>query len=136
MMSIGVGLYVNHSVEAVELYCEAFELELGYHVRNEDGSFFHSELYSGEQEMLAVVESHEPVTKINPVHLGFTFDDTIKLKRAFELLSKDGRVLMDICTLPWSPCAAEVMDKYGVIWYLSVPQHRPPEDFTPDDCKE
>ena len=43
-MNIGIGLYVRNSAEAVRFYQEVFELELGYHVKNPDGSYFHSEL--------------------------------------------------------------------------------------------
>lgn len=43
-MEIDFGIYVKNSAEAVELYKEAFRLELGYHVKNPDGSYFHSEL--------------------------------------------------------------------------------------------
>ena len=32
MEVIGVGLYVTGSMEAVKLYCDAFGMELGYHV--------------------------------------------------------------------------------------------------------
>ena len=44
MALLGVGLYVKGSREAAKLYQEAFGAELGYHVLNEDGTFFHSEL--------------------------------------------------------------------------------------------
>jgi len=58
-----------------------------------------------------------------------------ELLHAFNILTKEGKVTMDICELPRSPCAAEVVDKFGVRWYLTVPQHRPPETFTPEDYK-
>ncbi|BCN30868.1 VOC family protein [Anaeromicropila herbilytica] len=130
----GVGLYVKNSIEAVKMYQSAFNLELGYHVLNEDGSYFHSELYQEGKQGFAVVESDCIVSTVNPVQLCFTFDEREELLHAFNILSREGKVIMDICELPWSPCAAEVVDKYGIRWYLTVPQHRPPEDFTPDDC--
>ena len=135
MSLIGIGLYVNNSIEAVKMYQLAFNLELGYHVLNEDGSYFHSELYKEGEEVLSVVESNSCVSTANPVQLGFTFDGRDELLRAFNILIREGKVLMDVCELPWSPCAAEVMDKFGIKWYLTVPQHRPPDTFTPEDCK-
>jgi PhnB protein len=36
---------------------------------------------------------------------------------------------MPIGELPWSPCAASIVDKFGVWWYLSAASHRPPEDY-------
>lgn len=127
----GLGLYVKGSVEAVELYKEVFGLELGYHVKNADGSYFHSELYRGGKEVLSVVESTEDVHVDSVVCLGYTFDTEAEVRRAFELLQEGGRVKMELCELPWSPCAAEVIDRFGVWWYLTTPQHRPPEDFQP-----
>ncbi|NLY21520.1 MAG: hypothetical protein GXZ08_09600, partial [Tissierellia bacterium] len=46
-----------------------------------------------------------------------------------EILSKDGIVKEPIGALPWTPCAATVIDKFGVCWYITCPQHRPPEDY-------
>lgn len=133
MGSLGVGLCLRHSREAAALYCDAFGLELGYHVLNRDGSFFHSELYRDGDEVLSVVEADAPPCRDNPVQLGFTFADRDALLRAFSLLQEGGSVRMDVCELPWSPCAAEVVDRFGVRWYLTVPQHRPPDTFTPED---
>lgn len=129
---IGIGLYVRGSVEAVEMYKAAFGLTLGYHVRNDDGSFFHSELMRGDQEALAVVEAKRDV-RDSPVQLGFTFDTREALENALGILSDRGRIDMDICELPWSPCAAEVTDRFGVNWYLTLAQHRPADDFRPND---
>lgn len=134
MSLIGVGLYVQNSIEAVEMYKSAFGLELGYHVLNKDGSYFHSELYKDGKAALSVVESSEAAPKINPVQLGYTFDEKSELEHAFDILREKGTVIMDICELPWSPCCAEVVDRFGIRWYLTIPQHRPPESFTPDDC--
>lgn len=132
---IGVGIYVNGSREAVDLYCDAFGLTLGYHMLNEDGSYFHSELLAGDgQEVCSVVEALEPLSpKGNPIELGYTFQAREDLEWAFTLLKEGGTVKMDIRELPWSPCAACVTDRFGVNWFLSLPQHRPPEDFTPAD---
>ncbi|NMA85528.1 MAG: hypothetical protein GX962_16885 [Epulopiscium sp.] len=69
----GVGLYVMNSREAVEMYQSAFNLKLGYHVLNKDGSYFHSELCKEREEVFSVVESPSYVTTVNPVQLCFTF---------------------------------------------------------------
>ena len=97
---IGIGIYVKNSPKAIELYQAAFGLEMGYHVLNKDGTYFHSELH----------------------------------RRAFTLLAEGGRVELDICELPWSPCAAIVCDRYGVKWFLSLPQHKPADDWSPEEA--
>ena len=130
---IGIGLYVKNSPAAVRLYTDAFGLQLGYHVLNDDGTFFHSELSRNGEPFCSVVEAQQPTyTDRNPVQLGCDFDDRAALEHAFHVLSRGGRVDMDICQLPWSPCAAIVTDRFGVNWYLTMPQHRPPEDWTPE----
>lgn len=133
-MSLGVGLYVKNSPEAVALYKDAFGLELGYHVLNSDGTFFHSELMRDGDEFVAVVEAEKAATDC-PVQLGVEFKERCELEKALELLRAGGKVKMEICELPWSPCAAEVVDKFGVDWYLTLRQHRPDDSFTPEDMK-
>lgn len=127
----GIGIYVKGSVEAAELYCEAFGLELGYHVLNKDGSYFHSELTKDGNGALSVVEAEAPAPLGNPVELGYSFDSREGLEKAFTLLKEGGKVKMEPGELPWSPLAATVTDRFGVNWFLSLPQHRPPEDFNP-----
>jgi len=131
-MQIGYGLYVKNSAEAVELYIEAFGLELGYHVKNPDGSYFHSELYKNGKEVISVVEGSGNASKENIVQLGVTLDDEAEVQKVYELLSAEGTVEMPIGPLPWSPCAAAVIDKFGVWWYITAPQHHPPEDYDPN----
>ena len=131
MALLGVGLYVKGSREAAKLYQEAFGAELGYHVLNEDGTFFHSELNVKGEPFCSVVEAKEPAAGYNPVELGYTFDTREALERAFALLTEGGKADLPLCELPWSPWAAEVTDRFGVRWFLTLAQHRPPEDFKP-----
>jgi len=128
-MGIGIGVYVKNSAKAVELYQQVFGLELGYHVKNPDGSFFHSELYRNGECFLAVVEAPRANTEESVVQLGYEFDSPEEVRCAYELLKEGGRIDMPIGELPWSPCAASIVDKFGVWWYLSTASHRPPEDY-------
>ena len=98
-------------------------------VLNEDGTFFHSELNVKGEPFCSVVEAKEPAAGYNPVELGYTFDTREALERAFALLAEGGRVDLPLCELPWSPWAAQVTDRFGVRWFLTLMQHRPPEDF-------
>ena len=132
---IGIGLYVKDSIKAVKMYQDAFGLTLGYHVLNDDGTFFHSELNKNGKPMLSVVQSSDPVAQNNPVHLGYTFDDKEELLHAFNVLKNDGAVMMGLCELPWSPCAAEIVDQFGIRWYLTLQQYRPDEEFLPGNFK-
>ncbi|MBR2924991.1 MAG: hypothetical protein IKC28_08180 [Clostridia bacterium] len=132
MAVIGVGLYVTGSMEAVKLYCEAFQMELGYHVLRQDGKgYYHSELSRDGEPALSVVEA-EHTAGHNPVQLGITFADKAALEKAFALLRPGGEIEMKPQSLPWSPWAACLRDRFGVRWFLSLPQHQPGEDFVPE----
>jgi uncharacterized glyoxalase superfamily protein PhnB len=51
---------------------------------------------------------------------GINFESEAEVKKAYEVLAKEGKVLLELGSLPWSSCCAEVVDKYGVYWYISV----------------
>ena len=132
---IGIGIYVKDSPRAIALYQAAFGLQLGYHVLNKDGTYFHSELNRNGEPFCSVVEAKQDTyTERQPVELGVTFDTRAELEHAFILLSEGGRVELPICELPWSPCAAIVNDRFGVRWFLSLPQHKPADDWSPEEA--
>lgn len=129
---IGVGIYVKDSPGAAALYSAAFGLEMGYHVLNKDGTYFHSELHRNGEPFCSVVEAKEDTrTDRQPVELGVDFGTRDALGHAFACLSDGGQVNLDVCELPWSPCAAVVTDRYGVRWFLSLPQYKPADDWSP-----
>lgn len=131
---IGIGIYVKDSPRAAALYQAAFGLELGYHVLNKDGTYFHSELSRNNEPFCSVVEARQDTyTERQPIELGVTFDTRASLEHAFTLLAKDGRVELPVCELPWSPCAAIVCDPFGVRWFLSLPQHKPADGWMPEE---
>lgn len=131
---IGVGIYVKNSPKAVALYQAAFDLTLGYHVLNKNGTYFHSELNRNGEPFCSVVEAKQDTYADNhPIELGVDFDTRDELERAFSLLSDGGRIDMEIGELPWSPCAAIVIDQFGVRWFLTMPQHKPSEDWSPEE---
>ncbi len=131
---IGIGIYVKNSPKAIEMYKAAFGLELGYHALNNDGTYYHSELMKNGEGFCCVVEAErDTYTDRNPVELGVTFNTRDELEQAFQILRNNGKIELDICELPWSPCAAIVTDCFGVKWYLSLPQHRPADDWRPEE---
>ena len=51
---------------------------------------------------------------------GINFDNEDEVKSAFEILSADGTVLFPLGPLPWSPLSADVVDKFGIYWYICI----------------
>lgn len=132
-MGFDVGVHVRGSAEAVELYRRAFGLELGYHVLNPDGSYFHAELCEGGQNVLTVAESSEGEVTGNAVCIGRVFESEDEVRRVYGLLKEGGQIKTPLGALPWCDCAADVIDRYGIWWYLCVAQHRPAEGFSAAD---
>ena len=131
-MNLGATLYVKNSVEAVEFYSKAFRITLGYNVKNSDGSFLHAELLKGEESIFAVSENNDEeivrsmlASKRPTMSYGINLDNDDELNHAYKILVEGGHILRELGPLPWSPCSADIVDKYGVCWYIYVSQHRP-----------
>lgn len=130
-MKLGATLYIENTIEAVEFYTAAFGVTLGYHEKFPDGTFLHAELHRDGHEIFAVSESRNnnfvdimlasSLEGSRPtMSYGINFDNENQVKTAYEMLAKDGKVLLPLGSLPWSSCCAEVVDKYGVYWYITV----------------
>jgi len=132
MMTLGATLYVQDSKGAAAFYCQAFGMTVGYNALHPDGTYLHAELEKDGHSIFAVSESPDAAARkamlaaAQPtMSLGLSLADDDALHHAYESLAKEGRVLRPIGSLPWSPRAADVVDRYGVCWYLYVSQHRP-----------
>ncbi|ETT57055.1 3-demethylubiquinone-9 3-methyltransferase [Paenibacillus sp. FSL R7-277] len=130
-MKLGATLYIKNTTEAVAFYSEAFGLTLGYHERFPDGTFMHASLLRDGQEIFAVSESHNDsfvdIMRSSSLEgsrptmsYGINFEREEEVNKAYEMLAKGGTVLFPLGALPWSSCCAEVVDKYGVYWYITV----------------
>ena len=132
-MKLGATLYVKNSIEAVELYKKAFGLTLGSDnmtpVKYPDGTYLHAPLFKNGHEIFDVSEESRNNTLVEimltqgqrPVMTyGINFSTEQEVKNAFQLLSEGGRVASPLKSEPWSACSGEVVDKFGVYWYLCL----------------
>ncbi len=130
-MKLGATLYIHNTPEAVDFYREAFGLTLGYHELFPDGTYLHAALCRDGEEVFAVSESQNrplvemmlasSVKEARPtMSYGLVLDCEADVRKAFKVLKQDGTVMMPLGTLPWSACCAEVVDRYGVYWYVTV----------------
>ena len=131
-MTLGATLYVKNSAEAAAFYCDAFGMNIGYNAKNADGTYLHAELEKDGQSLFAVSESdEESITRAMlstdkpTMSLGVNLNNNKELRHAYEKLSEGGHILRPLGELPWSPLSADVVDKYGVCWYIYVSQHKP-----------
>ena len=51
------------------------------------------------------------------------FDSEEEVHKAYSMLAEGGHVLRPLGALPWTPCSADVVDQYGVYWYIYIPEH-------------
>jgi PhnB protein len=130
-MKLGATLYIRNTVEAVALYQEAFGLTLGYHEKFEDGTYMHAALCKDGEEVFAISECRNDafvdlMLKANlksarpAMSYGLTMENPQAVEKAFELLRAGGNIMMPLGTLPWSACCAEVIDRYGIYWYITI----------------
>lgn len=131
-MILGATLYLNNSTDAAIFYCNAFNMVIGYNVKHENGTYLHAELEKDGNCIFAVSESNdvtirnEMISANQPtMSLGVNLNNDVELLHAYEILIKDGHILRPLGPLPWSPCSADVVDKYGVCWYIFVSLHKP-----------
>lgn len=121
-MRINLQAYLKGSIEAVELYQKAFGATLGYNVQNPDSTYMHAEIILNGQHIISISESEDWAISGKNMQFCITFgsENEEALKKAYEILKEDGQILYPLGPCDWSQCMADVIDKFGVRWYLSV----------------
>jgi len=130
-VKLGATVYIKNTPEAVPFYLDAFGLTLGYNEKFPDGAYLHAALLKDGEEIFCVSESkndafvqmmlQSSLKESRPtMSYGLSFAGEADVKHAYECLRTEGTVMLPIGPLPWSVCCAEVVDKYGVYWYLTV----------------
>jgi PhnB protein len=120
--------YVIRSDAAVALYQEAFDAVLISSYPNEVGTFYHSEL-DIEGEILAVAERNSEYSMNGQatdtgnvmqfcLHYGDGSEE--KVRKAYEVLKTDAKILMPLAPCEFSTLMADLIDKYGIRWCLFV----------------
>lgn len=121
-MRITLQAYLKGSIEAVELYQKAFDATLGYHVQIPDNTYMHAEIKMNEQNIISISESNDWAVSGKNMQfcIAFGSGNDEALKNAYEVLKEDGQILYPLGPCDWSECMADLVDKFGVRWYLSL----------------
>jgi len=123
-------LFVESVEEAFEFYKNALGMEAvphhGYDILSLNGVHFYNifEAPVAEHSMLAQTTFESRHRLYANVEL--TTEDEIR-HAAYVLTSGGGKITDPPRPLPWSPCAADVVDKYGVKWFISLPMLASPQ---------
>ena len=125
-MKVYTQAYVRGSVEAAEMYCRAFGAEISFQIKDEKGVYEHCELSVGGEGILALSEAPDncdtdkkavwQTMAFNAFELG----SKENVQRAFDILSEGGTVLKELGPVPWNAFCADVIDKYGVFWWIAI----------------
>jgi len=75
---------------------------------------------NGETIMLADMPPEYPVKAGNNIAIMAEFETIEAAKNAFEALKVDGNVTMDLQETFWSKCFGSLIDKFGIIWNVSI----------------
>ncbi|MBP3452179.1 MAG: VOC family protein [Clostridia bacterium] len=129
-MHLGCTLYIQDTLTAVPFYLDAFGLTLGYCAHHPDGTYMHATLMRDGQEIFCVSECANPplvdallaTPAMPPTSLGLDFPTLEEARRAFDLLAAGGNVIRPFGILPWDNGSGDVIDRWGVCWYLCCPK--------------
>jgi PhnB protein len=115
-------LYVNGSIEAVELYKNAFDAKVISEYRNEDGSYMHAELDVFGQTVALAEALPEAGERIAGTTMQLCFhiskDEEQFVKKAYEFLKEDALINFPLGESFFSPLMFGLIDKFGVNWNL------------------
>lgn len=134
MSRIKSHVYVRNGIEAVDLYKKAFNLDEkeSERILDKEGFIWHCVLTRNGEEYISISEEkHLPDAlikeysdDIRPLMLfKVEFENEEDLRNAFSLLSEGGNPCEGLKVEPWSIISCDVIDKFGVFWYLIVWKH-------------
>ena len=123
-MKIGPQVYVRGSVEAADLYCAAFGAVKSFEIKGENGLYAHCELSVNGTRIMALSEAPadcdtSPKTAWQIMAFNaFEFGTEEAVRRAYDLLKEGGHIIHPLAPCPWNPCCADLIDRFGVFWWL------------------
>lgn len=125
-MRITPQVYVRGSVAAAELYCAAFGAEPGLELKDEQGRYAHCELFVDGALLLALSEAPDdcaPAPTGGWQIMAFNVDQLgteQAVEHAYRLLIQGGTIIDPLGPCPWSSCCANLIDRFGVFWWISI----------------
>ena len=122
-------LLVRDLDEAFDFYKNVFGMKEvfhhGYNILELNGEHFYSIFeVSAEEHDLFIKMMFAASYRI--LNAGIELQTEAEVRSIYELLTEDGQVVNTVGPRPWTPCAADVIDKYGVGWFVSMPMSSPP----------
>ena len=100
---------------------KAFDSTLGFNVKNDDGSYYHSEINVFGQT-LAVAESKEGTTTGNSMQFALQFEKGQEevIEKAYNTLKDEDKIIFPLESCNFSPYMTDFIDKFNVRWCLFI----------------
>ena len=125
-MKIGSQAYVTGSIEAVERYCKAFNAVKSFEIKADADTYAHCELSVNGQLFMAVSEAPFDCDH-NKNHVWQTMAFNVyemgteeAVRNAYDVLRDGGTVIDKLGPCDWNPFCANVIDKFGVFWWIAI----------------
>ncbi len=101
-------------------YLQRYKEAVGMEIADEDKEkILHAQLVFGENIVyFSDAGSHQPVKPGNNVALTLGFEDAKEQQRVYDLLAKEGQILMPLEDQFWGSKFGSLIDKYGFYWNL------------------
>ena len=127
-MKIGPQVYVRNSVEAAKMYCEAFNAEISFEIRDEKdplNQYAHCELSVDGERFMALSEAPlecdtSPKTVWQTMAFNVCLGEKEAVRHAFDILSEGGTVIDGPGPCDWNDFCSNLIDKYGVFWWIAI----------------
>lgn len=111
--------------QAMEMYVKAFDATINEIIfidkESTEKGVLHAEMsIHGQRVMLNDNRSEECAIAFPYVQLIVTFDNEAELKKAFEILKDEQKVIIPMKATDFTACTVGFWDKYGIRWGFMV----------------
>jgi PhnB protein len=119
-------IYFNGNCrEAINLYAKALDADvltvMAYPEEGKGNFVIHAEMeIDGKKLVMNDFGDDEGVTTPGGYQLVMQFPDAEQLRLAFEILSKDGKILSPMQSADYSSCVVRFADRFGTRWAFYV----------------
>ena len=124
MKRVLMQVYVKNRAEAFVFYQKAFNAELGFCDKDENGNIIHAELNIYGQYLAVGEYYYDPKETLigNTMQFCLQFDKGEEdfIKTAYEVMKIEGTIITPLGPCFFSPYMADIIDKYGVHWCLFI----------------
>jgi PhnB protein len=117
-------IYAKNRAEAFDFYKDAFDAEIGYCDKADDGTIVHAELNICGQSIAVGELYYDNMQTIsgNTMQFCVQFEPGEEhiIERAYGKMKDGGKVLEPLSSCFFSPLMTDIIDKYGVHWCLFI----------------